>query len=318
MRKLRIATLLLIAFTSVVMRVQATQDRILARVNDDIITLSELEERLRPIIAKYESSYDGEELLQRLAKAEDYWLDQLIENKLILQEAVRKGITASKEEIDERFEQIKADFDSELQFNIFLESQGLNIDSLKRSIEDNIKIGKATLHIREQARQKISPKEVLEYYQSHKDDFREEPMARVLHILIRSKDNDGEALEKTKAVLERLKNGEDFSAVAREVSDGPHAQQGGDLGFIARGQHIPEIDEAVFSLPVGQISDIIKSNIGYHIIMVKQLKKERIKPFAQVQDEVENTILREKAKQLWDEWIEGLKKKSFIEIYDKP
>lgn len=291
------------------------EDRILARVNSDIITLSDLEERMRPIIAKYETSYSGEELLQKLAEAEKYWLDQLIENKLILQEADRKQITATQEEIDDRYRQIKQDFDSELQFNIFLESQGMNIDQLKKSIAENIKISKATMHIREKARQEISPTDVSLYYKEHIDQFTEDPRVRAFHILIRTSDNDGEALQKAQSILKRIKAGEDFSVLAREFSEDPHAQEGGDMGFITRGQHMPEIDKAVFSMKVGQVSDIIKSNIGYHIIMVKQIKKARTKPFVEVQEEIENNILREKARELWDSWINGLKKKSFIEIY---
>ncbi len=295
----------------------AGQDRIIARVNDDVITLSELEERMKPIINKYEKSYEEEEFLQNLAKAEDYWINQLIENKLILQEAQRKNITATKEEIDERYEKIKQDFDSELQFKIFLESQGMNIDQLKKTISENIMIGKATAHIRERARFKISPVDITKYYNEHGDKFREDPLVRASHILIRFTGNEENDYKKAKDILSRIKNGEDFAALARQYSDDPHAQQGGDLGFFSRGQHIKEIDKAAFSLPVGQISDIIKSKLGYHIILVKQKKKERVRPLSEVQEEIQNVILKDKASKLWDEWIQGLKKKSYIEIYNK-
>lgn len=296
----------------------ADEDRIIARVNDDVITLSELEERMKPIISKYEKSYEKEEFLQNLAKAEEYWLNQLIENKLILQEAKRKEITATKDEIDERFEKIKQDFDSELQFKIFLESQGMNVDQLKKTIAENIMIGKATMHIREKAKFKISPVDISRYYESHIDQFKEDPLVRASHILIRATGDDAGDYAKAKDILGRIKNGEDFASLAKQYSDDPHAQQGGDLGFFSRGQHIKEIDKAAFSLPVGQVSDIIKSKLGYHIITVKQRKKERVRPLSEVQEEIENVILKEKASQLWDEWIKSLKKKSYIEIYNKP
>ncbi len=293
----------------------AEQDGIVARINDDIITLSELNERLQPIIAKYEQSYSGAELLENLKKAEEYWLTQLIENKLILQEAKRQEITVSQEEIDERYEQIKEDFDSDVQFKIFLESQGMNIDELKNSIEDNLKISKTTMHIRHKAQQKISPVDVVRYYKEHEDDFAEEPKVHVLHILIRSTGDDASDRVRAQKVLDLINKGEDFKAVAREYSQGPHAVRGGDLGFLAHGQHIPEIDKAAFSLQVGEVSDLIKSSLGYHIIKVKQKKKERVKPFVEVQDEIQNRLLKEKARDIWDEWMDGIKKKSFIEIY---
>ncbi|MCP5461795.1 MAG: peptidylprolyl isomerase [bacterium] len=292
------------------------QDRIIARVNEDIITLSELEERLRPVVSKYENSFEGEELLQRLAKAEEYWLNQLIENKLILQEATRKGIEAPEEEVKERLDKITADFDSELQFKLFLQSQGLHLQQLKQTIEENIKINKATAHIRQKAQYKISPTDTLNYYNEHLDEFREEPQIRASHILIRFKDNESESLKLIQSIEKEIKNGGDFAALAQQHSDGPHAKEGGDLGFFSRGQHMPEIDEAAFSLNVGELSSIIKSRLGYHLIVVKQKKKERVKPFAEVQDSIENTILRNEAKQLWDKWIVSLKEKSFIVTYD--
>ncbi|MDX9702832.1 MAG: peptidylprolyl isomerase [Candidatus Auribacterota bacterium] len=298
------------------LRAYIDEDRIIARVNNDIITLSELNERLQPIVAKYEQSYSGAELLENLAKAEEYWLSQLIENKLILQEAHRQGITVSKEEIEDRFAQIKDDFDNDLQFKIFLESQGMNIDQLKRNIEDNLKITKTTMHIRQKAQQKISPIDVVRYYEDHKDEFAEEPKVHVLHILIRSTGDDESDLAKATKVLDLIKSGEDFKAVAQEYSQGPHAARGGDLGFLSHGQHIPEIDKAAFSLQVGEVSDLIKSPLGYHIIKIKQKKKERVKPFVEVQDEIQSRLLKDKAKNIWDDWMNGLKTKSFIEIYN--
>ncbi len=298
--------------------VYAIEDRIIARINSDIITLSELEERLQPVIAKYESTYTGQELLNQLAKAEEYWLNQLIENKLILQEAASKELSATQEEIGERYDTIKADFDSDLQFNLFLQSQGMTIDQLKNNIKENILISKATSHIREKARSRFSPTDVTEYYEAHKDEYLEEPMVNVLHILIRPDENEEEAQKKAEEIRTRIINGEDFNELARKFSDGPYAEKGGDMGFCARGQHIPEIDDYAFKLPVGEISEVFKTDLGYHIIMVKQRKKERVKPFSEVQDEIENRILREKAEDIWNEWIATLKKKSFIEIYDKP
>ena len=296
----------------------AEQDRILARVNDDIITLSDLTERLKPIMAKYERSYSGQELLEQLAKAEEYWLNQLIENKLILQDAVKREIDALPDEVEERYEKIRQDFDSELQFNIFLESQGMNIDSLKNTIKENIIVNKATSHIKMKAKQQISPLDVVEYYEDNKEDFTDEPSVHAYHIMIRSKDNDELALNTMKMISEKIKEGEDFSKLATEYSEGPHAKDGGDLGFLSHGQHIPEIDQAVFRLGVGEVSDIIKTSLGYHIVKVVQKKKNRVKPLAQVQDEIENIILRDKAKEVWDEWIKSLKEKAYIEIYKTP
>ncbi len=298
--------------------VVAQGDRILARVNDDVVTLSDLEERLRPIISKYESSYSGEELLANLVKAEKYWLNQLIENKLILQDAEKQGIEISSEQLEARVEQIKSDFESEMQFKVFLESQGMNIDQLKKSVEENMKIGISTMRIREKAKHKISPKGVALYYEEHKKAFKEDGMVRASHILVRQKDNDSETEKIAEEIHLKIKNGGDFAALAREYSDGPHAQEGGDLGFFVSGQHISEIDNTIEKLKVGDLSDVFKSRLGCHILLVKQRKKSRVKPFSEAQDEIENIILREKAKEIWDQWITKLKEKAFIEIYENP
>jgi len=108
---------------------------------------------------------------------------------------------------------------------------------------------------------KVNDEEVLEYYEQNKDSFTEKEQVHLYNILL-------ETEEDAQNVLEQLKAGGDFSEISKTKSTGPSAAQGGDMGFISKGSTIPEIDEAVFALKVGELTDIIKSDYGFHILKV--------------------------------------------------
>jgi len=207
-------------------------------------------------------------------------LDQMISEKLLIQEAKEK-----KFEEDEKIaEQIKKTTEQIL-------VQAL----IQREILDKIK---------------VNDEEVLEYYEQNKDSFTEKEQVHLYNILL-------ETEEDAQNVLEQLKAGGDFSEIAKTKSTGPSAAQGGDMGFISKGSIIPEIDEAVFALEIGELTDIIKSDYGFHILKVTEKKPESTKTLEEAREDIIQTLLPEKQKEAFEDLLEELKGKVEIEINEE-
>ena len=113
---------------------------------------------------------------------------------------------------------------------------------------------------------------------------------------------------------ERILKGESFEMLASQYSKEPAAAQGGDIGFMERGAMMPNVEKAAFEMPVGQVSDVIETELGFHIVMVVDKRGEGLKSASDVRNEIKAKIENEKASQKYDEWIEGIRKKSFIDI----
>lgn len=207
-------------------------------------------------------------------------LDQIISEKLLIQEAKNRGLEQDKDAL----EQIKKT------------TEQILVQSL---IEKEI-IGKV----------KVDDQEALTYYEENKDNFITKEQVYLYNILV-------ETEEVAKDILEKLKAGGDFIEIAKEKSTGPSAAQGGDLGYVSKGDLIPEIENDVFALEIGNISDIIKSEYGFHILKVTDKKPEVLKTFEEVKEEIVQTLLSTKQKEAFDNLLVELKSKVTIEINEE-
>jgi len=229
-------------------------------------------------------------------------------------------------EFNELWEQVPEDYKLQLDKSMVLDqmiSEALLIQEVKvKKLEEDEKVAeqikKTTEQILVQAliereilnKVKVNDEEVLEYYEQNKDGFTEKEQVHLYNILL-------ETEEEAQNVLEQLKAGEDFSEIAIEKSTGPSASNGGDMGFISKGSIIPEIDEAVFALNIGELTDIIKSDYGFHILKVTEKKPESIKTLEEAKDEIMQTLLPEKQKDAFDNLLTELKSKVEIKINDE-
>ena len=154
----------------------------------------------------------------------------------------------------------------------------------------------------------VSEADVQEYYDTYKDDlFTDEQQVRARHILFSVSENDSdEAKAETRTtalgVLERARDGEDFASLAEEFSqDEGTAEQGGDLGFFGRGRMVEPFEEAAFSLDVGQISDLVETTFGFHVIKVDEIRSAEVRPLEDVADQVTETLLERESRRLAEE-----------------
>lgn len=163
---------------------------------------------------------------------------------------------------------------------------------------------------------KISESEMKKYYEENKDDFYTDTVT-ASHILLKTQDDNGkelsaekkkEAKKKAQEALEKVKSGEDFAQVAKEYSEDSSAANGGELGTFGRGQMVTEFENAAFAMKDGEISDIVETQYGYHIIKVTK-RVDKQESYDEVKDQIKSTL----ASQKYTEYVEKLKKDSTIE-----
>jgi parvulin-like peptidyl-prolyl isomerase len=188
------------------------------------------------------------------------------------------------------------------------DQQGDMKDRLELIVNDFL----ATEYVKEKviAKIQVTEEDIKLYYQTHEEDFTSPEMIRARHILIKaamsaSDEEKKSAREKAEGILERIKDGEDFATIAEEVSDDAGTQaKGGDLGFFPRGRMIPEFEKAAFALNPGEMSDIVETPYGYHIITVEEKKEASPEPFEKVKDTVREKAFKELREARVTEFVE--------------
>jgi parvulin-like peptidyl-prolyl isomerase len=293
-------------------------DRIVATVNAEIITISELDEFVDTILDQYKARFEEFELSQKINQARADVLNQMVNDRLIQQEARRRQIKVGEAEVDQAIGRLETRFSSKEEFEEAMLAQDTTLEDLKEKYKSELMVMKL---MNEEVRSKVSVSqdEVEAYYDEHKDQMREPEEIKVRHILIKATDQDTnearqEALELAKRLLAELRAGADFAQLAREYSQCPSAPNGGDLGFFSRGQMVTEFEDTAFRLKVGEISDVVQTRFGYHIIKLEGRKASAPKEFSEVSSEIREKLLRQKTQERLERWIKELRDKADIEI----
>ena len=226
-------------------------------------------------------------------------MDMLIEQELIIQAAAARGIEVTPEEIDVAWADLSEPFDSKRQFLLRLETEGYTEDGYRDHLERMIAAKKYLDGIRMQAMQ-VSDAELEQYYRDneYRLTFPEEVRAR--HILLSwkplGKPDDRKALfEQMQEILDKARAGEDFARLATEYSDDSSRLHGGDVGFFRRGQMVPPFEAAAFALKEpGDLSDIVETAFGLHIIRLEERKPARLLPLDEIREKLRAHISEEK------------------------
>ncbi len=271
-------------------------DRIVAIVNGDVITQDELDmfARMSLLDGEAEPPMQGQEEMSR------YFLDRLIEDRLILQEAKKLQIKADEKIIEDRIKDIRFRAGSEVAFQEALASQGISLAELREKLKNQLLIYMVVQReITEKAR--VSPREVTEYYEQHKDRFMVPESVMVQSIFVENRDILNEVEQKIAA-------GEDFSALSKTYS------KRSDLGKVSRGQLKKDLENFLFSCAIGQPSKPFAFDNGYYIFLVKEKIPATESSLEEVKGKVEAALKSEKTERLLKTWIENLKDKAYISI----
>jgi parvulin-like peptidyl-prolyl isomerase len=235
---------------------------------------------------------------------------KLAEKNLLLGEALKAKSSVTVEELSAVLNEQYARAGSEEKYLEMLEGQGLDISFVRKNLEEEMKI-RRFLDIKLDEMTQVTEDEILEVYNKDKT-------ASVRHILLLTREKtDSEKVEihkKMEEILARARNGEDFASLAREYSEDPGSKENGGLyENFERGAMVKPFEDAAFSVPVGEISDIVETSYGYHVLLIVDRKKET-RPLNEVRAELEDQLKQERKEEIFEAYVSGLKEKVGFEI----
>jgi len=242
-------------------------------------------------------------------------LDSLIVLRVLQNYADKNNFKVTQKEIDDAYQKIVESYPSESDFEKDLVAKKISKKFFMDQIKSQVLRDKIFTDVTKNIT--ISDAEVKKYYDDNKETlFKVPEQIQVSHILIQFNVPEGQELteqlkktayDKIKAVQEKLKSGEDFAALAKSYSeDTASKENGGDIGFISAGQTIKEFEDAAFALKVGEVSDIVETTYGYHLIKATDHKDEYIKDFSEVTDTIKSYLLNGKQIDEWEKYVSDL------------
>jgi parvulin-like peptidyl-prolyl isomerase len=287
-------------------------------VNKDAVLTSEINEAMLPIVEEYRAKYAGDELKEKMAELRETIIDQAIENKLILQVAKSNRITVDEKTVDSRIDIVKKRFPSEEQFLQAMSARGLTLKEYRDQVAEQVLVQDTIKRVlgREIT---IEDDEVEQYYNANPDTFETVPRVKLAQIFLQvPKDASEEQVESVRLKAEKLslllEEGAEFSGLAREHSEGPYREKGGLVGVVGPEEILPDLEEIAFALGDEEISPIVQTGYGFHILKALETSPARKVGFDEAKPMIEELIREKKRSEKYADWIEKLKEDSYIDI----
>jgi len=288
---------------------------IVARVNGETINGPELEKAVKTL----EGRAGGPVPADQRDRVFRGVLDDMIGYKLLVQEAKARKIAVPDAEIEAQIAQIRSQFPSQQQFEQALAAQKMTLQGVREDARSEMSVEKL-VEAEVAAKIAVKPESINDFYQKNQDKFQQGPRVRASHILIAIPQNADAAAKqqaKTKAetILKDLKAGKDFAAAAKENSQDPgSAVNGGDLGYFEQGQMVPPFEQAAFALKPGEMSELVETQFGYHIIKVADKQTQRVVPLDEAKVQIEQYLSQQNRQAETQAFVNTLKAKAKIEI----
>jgi peptidyl-prolyl cis-trans isomerase SurA len=297
----------------------AVIDGIAAIVNDDVISSYDVDKGMALLVKEAEKR--GQTPPLDKSQLRTAALNQLIEKKLIDQKIKELDIKVSEDELRQTIEDVKKQNNNMTQENLVaaLKAQGVSFEQYKTELREQLERMKL-MGQEVRAKIQVGEKEIRDYYDANRKKFGEDELFRARHIFFRvNKDASAEETKRimtaAQQVLEEAKSGKDFAELARKYSDDPQAaKDAGDLGTFKKGDMLPAIEETVDKMKPGEISGLVSTPAGYHIIKLEERYFGNAKPFDTVKGEIEELLYKKKSEERFEQWLAELRKGAAIEI----
>ncbi len=295
-------------------------DRIVAVVNNDIISLYELNLLTKPFIERIEQAhYTIEEEQKMLYEIRRKMLDQLIDAKITDQELKRHNITVSEREVDGAIERVKEmAFLTDEDLRAELASQGLTMEEYRTRTKEQLLRRKL---INREVRSKIviTQQDVKAYYDSNLDTYGGEKKYHLRNIImpvpsLAGDEKKQEILVRMQEIWTELKQGNDFAAMARMYSQSRLASEGGDLGFFQLDELSPQLKEEIQKLKAGEFTPVMETDVGYQILYVEELVETPGKSLEEVASEITEKLYNEIVDKKYQSWLKELRSRAYIKI----
>ncbi|MFP4083628.1 MAG: SurA N-terminal domain-containing protein [Desulfonatronovibrio sp.] len=288
----------------------ALVNKIVALVDGESITLYELQARVKHLLGMFEDEdVDIDDLPEeQLKQTQKQVLDQMVNDILLRQEAEKYGIEVTEKEIDRHIERVRSENNmSPEEFEDHLQSQGLTMEAYRQQISDSI-TRQSILNMMVRKKVLVTDEEIEKFYKNNSSAYKQGSKVHLKVILVPEVEQAGELREK-------ISSGDiDFDEAAVQFSQGPNAQQGGDLGKVEWKKLAPQWQEAIEGLESGQLSRAFQVRDQGAIIKLVESKSDTVKPLSEVKDQIREKIFEEKLNQRFDDYIQGLREKAVIDI----
>jgi peptidyl-prolyl cis-trans isomerase SurA len=295
-----------------------TCNKIIAVVNNDVITQLELEKKIKEM-----TGFSVEDLKRnegpRFAETEHRILELLIDEKITEEKVKEFRITVSKSQVDATIKRMKEQNHwSDEEFIAQLQRGGLTLEKYQEKIRKELE-RMQLIEYEVRSRIIIRDEDIKAYYEQNTKLFTSAKKVRLagIFLVLKRPDDRGEIKEiqeKGEEILERLRRGEDFGELAKKFSDGPGAADGGDLGMFDADQLDPQFRKIIDSLPEGSVSGLIPTSKGIQILKVTQKQVGKVKPLEEVKDAVYSELYRQEINRRYDAWIKELRENSYTRI----
>jgi peptidyl-prolyl cis-trans isomerase SurA len=316
------AVLLLLLMVAVSSGVHGAEyvDRIVAVVNDDIITLSELNELLKPYIAQVQAShYPAQQERKMMFSIREKVMGELIRQKLTDQEIKKFNITVSESEIDSTIERIKeAQLFTDEELRAALRQRGMSMEEYKRQIKSQI-LRTKIINLQVKSKIVITQEDIAAYYKSHPEMYAGEKKYHLRNIMLKQpllpdKRAIDAVYQKMETIIEKIKDGESFEQMAMKYSESPLAADGGDLGSFEWKALSPKIQEAIKGLGPGECTDVLETDQGYQLFYIDEIITAPGKSLEEVSEDIREKLFTEIVDREFRSWVEGLRQKSHIRM----
>ncbi len=294
-------------------------DRVAAVVNGDPVTLSELVERAGTEYQRAEEQRAGEARERARARVLKAAFDQIVAERLFAAEAKALQVEATESQVDAAVDDIKRrNKFTDQQLEMALQEQGLTREAFRVAVKRDLEAFQI-LNLKVKSRVKVSDEDLRNYYQTHAREFSGEEQVRIRHLFLAFPAGAGASEEATvrsegERILARLAAGEDFAEIARQRSDGPSKAEGGDLGFVKKGTLKAELDKAAFALATGEISGLVRTANGYHVLKAEDRRTGGAKPLEEVKEAIRDRLTAEQIETYRAQYVAELRKDAVIDV----
>ena len=272
----------------------------LIRINDQEISKTEF-------LLAFEKSLQKDQPLSGIEREElqRSFLVQLIDRELIHGEARRLNITVTETDVEAALQDYRQDY-PDTSFELMLEERGLTLPAWREELKESL-IMEKLLDQAVYAQVTIKDEEIASYFKANREQFDRPSQVRARQIVVSTE-------EEGQKVLGLLRQGQDFAEVAAKYSLSPDAEQGGDLGFFGRGEMPQEFDEIVFDLPVNRLSDLVKSEYGYHIFLVEEKRKAKRLSRREASEDIRSILEASKKEEVYLKWLQDMRARAVISV----
>ena len=292
------------------------ENSVVVSVNGKDIIQGEVEKELQNILMQYQGRVPPQQMVQLQSQFKKQAVESLINKQLLFEETDKQNIEASVEDIDAEVKKVAAQFETPEKFKERLEQMGMSEEKLREDIKQNYRIEKLL-------KSKLPPITVTDedislFYKENPENFSVPEQIQASHILLSLEPDSSDEVKKEKqselqAVLEKIKKGDDFAELARKHSDCPSKEKGGELGSFPRGAMVKAFEDVAFNLKKDEVSDVVETQFGFHIIKLTGRTEASTTPIEQVKDKISTYLETQKQSKEVAAYLETLRSAAKID-----